>query len=131
MIVRFVNGLLLCLLSVSGVAADQPVAIALHGGAGTIERDRMSAEVEAEYRSFLDSAISEGYRQLQAGEEGLDVVVAIIQRMEDSPLFNAGKGSVYTWDGKHELDASIMHGLVLDAGAVAGRTYCDSRTAEH
>ena len=90
MIVRFVNGLLLCLLSVSGVAADQPVAIALHGGAGTIERDRMSAEVEAEYRSFLDSAISEGYRQLQAGEEGLDVVVAIIQRMEDSPPVQRG-----------------------------------------
>ena len=87
MIVRFANGLLLYLLPLWGVAADQPVAIALHGGAGTIERDRMSTEVEAEYRSFLDSAISEGYRQLQAGEEGLDVVVAIIQRMEDSPLF--------------------------------------------
>ena len=96
MIVRFVNGLLLCLLPLWAVAAEQPVAIALHGGAGTIERDRMSTEVEAEYRSFLDRAISEGYRRLQAGAEGLDVVVAIIQRMEDSPLFNAGKGSVYT-----------------------------------
>ena len=70
MIVRFVNGLLLCLLPLWAVAAEQPVAIALHGGAGTIERDRMSAEVETEYRSFLESAISEGYRQLQAGEEG-------------------------------------------------------------
>ena len=129
MIVRFVNGLLLCLLPLWAVAAEQPVAIALHGGAGTIERDRMSAEVEAEYRSFLDSAISEGYRQLQAGEEGLDVVVAIIQRMEDSPLFNAGKGSVYTWDGKHELDASIMHGAQLDAGAVAGVTTVQSPIA--
>ena len=129
MIVRFFNGLLLCLLPLWGVAADQPVAIALHGGAGTIERDRMSTEVEAEYRSFLDSAISEGYRQLQAGEEGLDVVVAIIQRMEDSPLFNAGKGSVYTWDGKHELDASIMHGAQLNAGAVAGVTTVQSPIA--
>ena len=129
MIVRFVNGLLLCLLPLWGLAAEQPVAIALHGGAGTIERDRMSAEVEAEYRSFLDSAISEGYRQLQAGEEGLDVVVAIIQLMEDSPLFNAGKGSVYTWDGKHELDASIMHGAQLDAGAVAGVTSVQSPIA--
>ena len=71
---RFVSGLLLCLSPLWVVAAEQPVAIALHGGAGTIERDRMSVEVEAEYRSFLDEAISEGYQQLQAGEEGLDVV---------------------------------------------------------
>ncbi len=114
---RFVSGSLLCFLPLWVVAADQPVAIALHGGVGTIERDRMSAEVEAEYRSFLDRAISDGYQQLKAGEDGLDVVMAIIQRMEDSPLFNAGKGSVHTWDGKHELDASIMHGAQLDAGA--------------
>lgn len=129
MIVRFLSGLLLCLSPLWVVAAEQPVAIALHGGAGTIERDRMSVEVEAEYRSFLDEAISEGYQRLQAGDEGLDVVVAIIQRMEDSPLFNAGKGSVYTWDGQHELDASIMHGAQLDAGAVAGVTTVQSPIA--
>ena len=123
---RFVSVLLLCLLPLWVMAADRPVAIALHGGAGTIERDRMSAEVEAEYLSFLDRAISDGYQQLQAGEEGLDVVVAIIQRMEESPLFNAGKGSVYTWDGRHELDASIMHGAHMDAGAVAGVTTVQS-----
>lgn len=117
---RLLSGLFICLFPLWAVATEQPLAIALHGGAGTIERDRMSAEVEAEYRSFLDKAISDGYQQLQAGEQGLDVVVAIIQRMEDSPLFNAGKGSVYTWDGQHELDASIMHGAQLDAGAVAG-----------
>lgn len=117
---RLLGGLFICLFPLWAVATEQPVAIALHGGAGTIDRDRMSAEVEAKYRSFLDKAISDGYQQLQAGEEGLDVVVAIIQRMEDSPLFNAGKGSVYTWDGQHELDASIMHGAQLDAGAVAG-----------
>ena len=122
MIVRFVSSLFLCLLPFGVLAADAPVAIALHGGAGTIERDRMSAEIEAEYRTFLEDSISDGYRRLQAGEEGLDVVVAIIQRMEDSPLFNAGKGSVYTWDGQHELDASIMHGEQMDAGAVAGVT---------
>ena len=126
---RFCGGLLLCLFPVWAVAAGQPVAIALHGGAGTIERDRMSAEVEAEYRSFLDKAISDGYQQLQAGEEGLDVVVAIIQRMEDSPLFNAGKGAVYTWEGQHELDASIMHGALMDAGAVAGVTTVQSPIA--
>ena len=126
---RFFGGLLLCLFPVWAMAVDQPVAIALHGGAGTIERDRMSAEVEAEYRSFLDKAISDGYQQLQAGEEGLDVVVAIIQRMEDSPLFNAGKGAVYTWEGQHELDASIMHGALMDAGAVAGVTTVQSPIA--
>jgi beta-aspartyl-peptidase (threonine type) len=129
MSVRLVSRLLLCLSSLWVVAAEQPVAIALHGGAGTIERDRMSAEVEADYRSFLDRAISDGYHRLQAGEEGLDVVVAIIQRMEDSPLFNAGKGSVYTWDGQHELDASIMHGADMDAGAVAGVTNVQSPIA--
>ena len=126
---RFFGGLLLCLFPVWAVAAGQPVAIALPGGAGTIERDRMSAEVEAEYRSFLDKAISDGYQQLQAGEEGLDVVVAIIQRMEDSPLFNSGKGAVYTWEGQHELDASIMHGALMDAGAVAGVTTVQSPIA--
>ena len=126
---RLLSGLFICLFPLWAVATEQPVAIALHGGAGTIERDRMSAEVEAEYRSFLNKAISDGYQQLQAGEEGLDVVVAIIQRMEDSPLFNAGKGSVYTWDGQHELDASIMHGAKMDAGAVAGVTTVQSPIA--
>jgi beta-aspartyl-peptidase (threonine type) len=126
---RLLSGLFIYLIPLWAVASEQLVAIALHGGAGTIERDRMSAQVEAEYRSFLDEAISDGYQQLQAGEEGLDVVVAIIQRMEDSPLFNAGKGSVYTWDGQHELDASIMHGAKMDAGAVAGVTTVQSPIA--
>ena len=102
-------------------AADEtPVAIALHGGAGTIERGAMSEELEATYRAFLDDAITRGYEQLLEGRSGLDVVVNVIQLMEDSPLFNAGRGAVYTWEGTHELDASIMHGENLDAGAVAG-----------
>ncbi len=102
-------------------AADEtPVAIALHGGAGTIERGAMSEELEATYRAFLDDAITRGYEQLLEGRSGLDVVVNVIQLMEDSPLFNAGHGAVYTWEGTHELDASIMHGEHLDAGAVAG-----------
>ena len=102
-------------------AADEsPVAIALHGGAGTIERGAMSEELEATYRAFLDDAITSGYEQLREGRSGLDVVVTVIQMMEDSPLFNAGRGAVYTWEGTHELDASIMHGKSLDAGAVAG-----------
>ena len=102
-------------------AADEtPVAIALHGGAGTIERGAMSEELEATYRAFLDDAITRGYEQLLEGRSGLDVVVNVIQLMEDSPLFNAGRGAVYNWEGTHELDASIMHGEHLDAGAVAG-----------
>jgi beta-aspartyl-peptidase (threonine type) len=101
-------------------ADDTPVAIALHGGAGTIERSAMSEELEATYRTFLDGAIARGYEQLREGRSGLDVVVNVIQLMEESPLFNAGRGAVYTWEGTHELDASIMHGETLDAGAVAG-----------
>ncbi|MEL0307289.1 MAG: isoaspartyl peptidase/L-asparaginase, partial [Halieaceae bacterium] len=101
-------------------AAEPPVAIGIHGGAGTIERDAMSAEMEATYLEFLDRAITAGYEQLSRGEPGLDVVVNVIQLMEDSPLFNAGHGAVYTWDGTHEFDASIMHGAKRDAGAVAG-----------
>jgi len=101
-------------------ANETPVAIALHGGAGTIERGAMSEELEATYRAFLDDAITRGYEELREGRSGLDVVVSVIQMMEDSPLFNAGRGAVYTWEGTHELDASIMHGDNLDAGAVAG-----------
>ena len=111
-------------------AADEtPVAIALHGGAGTIERGAMSEELEATYRAFLNDAIIRGYEQLREGRAGLDVVVNVIQLMEDSPLFNAGRGAVYTWEGTHELDASIMHGENRDAGAVAGVSTVESPIA--
>ena len=107
-------------ISIMSFAAEPPVAIGIHGGAGTIEREAMSAELEATYREFLDRTITAGHEQLRRGHSGLDVVVSVVQLMEDSPLFNAGRGAVYTWDGTHELDASIMHGETLDAGAVAG-----------
>ena len=107
-------------ISMMPAADETRVAIAMHGGAGTIERNGMSEELEATYRAFLNDAITRGYEQLREGRSGLDVVVNVIQLMEDSPLFNAGRGAVYTWDGTHELDASIMHGETLDAGAVAG-----------
>lgn len=119
---RWLATLTVALVTLPVSAEDSRVAIALHGGAGTIERARMTEEQAREYRRFLDAAIEEGYRQLKSGKPGLDVVVDIIQRMEVSTLFNAGRGSVYTWEGQHELDASIMHGLELDAGAVAGVT---------
>ena len=102
------------------LASESPVAIALHGGAGTIERSAMSEKLEATYRAFLNDAVARGYEQPREGRLGLDVVVNVIQLMEDSPLFNAGRGAVYTWEGTHELDVSIMHGETLDAGAVAG-----------
>ena len=107
-------------ISMMSAADETPIAIALHGGAGTIERGAMSEDLEATYRAFLDDAITRGYEQLREGRSGVDVVVNVIQLMEDSPLFNAGRGAVYTWEGTHELDASIMHGENLDAGAVAG-----------
>ena len=116
-------------ISMMSAAHETPVAIALHGGAGTIERGVMSEELEATYRTFLDDAITLGYEQLLEGRPGLDVVVNVIQLMEDSPLFNAGRGAVYTWQGTHELDASIMHGENLDAGAVAGVSTVESPIA--
>ena len=116
-------------ISMMSAAHETPVAIALHGGAGTIERGVMSEELEATYRTFLDDAITLGYEQLLEGRPGLDVVVNVVQLMEDSPLFNAGRGAVYTWQGTHELDASIMHGENLDAGAVAGVSTVESPIA--
>ena len=88
--------LAMCLSMVSTmvVAESSPVAIALHGGAGTIERGKMSAELEATYRVFLEAAITDGHRQLEAGHPGLDVVVTVIQKMEDSPhVMLAAKGA--------------------------------------
>ena len=110
------------LATTAAVAEDPAVAIAIHGGAGTLERQEMNAERAAQYRQLLDELVADGHEQLKQGQPGLDVVVSVIQRMEESPLFNAGRGAVLTWEGDHELDASIMHGGTLDAGAVAGVT---------
>ena len=109
----------LCLL-MSAVYADGPVSIALHGGAGTITRAQMTPEQEAAYRVALDEAVSLGYQRLSEGVRGDLVVVEVLQKLEDSPLFNAGIGAVMTWEGMHELDASIMNGATHQAGAVAG-----------
>ncbi|MGE0443809.1 MAG: isoaspartyl peptidase/L-asparaginase family protein [Vicinamibacterales bacterium] len=94
----------------------------MHGGAGTILRERMSAEVEQQYRAALTEALQAGHRALADGGSGLDAVVAAITILEDSPLFNAGRGAVFTADGVNSLDASIMDGASLRAGAVAGVT---------
>ncbi|MED5523919.1 MAG: isoaspartyl peptidase/L-asparaginase [Pseudomonadota bacterium] len=102
-------------------AADKPpIAIAIHGGAGTITRANLSPDQEKAYHAKLTQALNAGYAVLDKGGSSLDAVQAAIMVMEDSPLFNAGKGAVYNWDGEHELDASIMDGKTLNAGAVAG-----------
>ena len=92
----------------------------IHGGAGVINRASMKPEREKEYRAKLEEALLTGYRLLQEGKPGLDAVEAAIRILEDSPIFNAGKGSVLTSDGRTELDSSIMNGRTLAAGAVAG-----------
>jgi len=92
----------------------------IHGGAGVIRRGSLSPEREKEYRAKLEEALMAGYRALQAGKSSLDAVEIAIRILEDSPLFNAGRGAVFTADGKNELDASIMNGKTLAAGAVAG-----------
>ena len=92
----------------------------LHGGAGVIRRGSLTPEKEKAYRAKLEEAVMAGYKALQAGKSGLDAVEIAIRILEDSPLFNAGKGAVFTHDGKNELDSSIMDGKTLAAGAVAG-----------
>jgi len=95
-------------------------AIAIHGGAGTILRSSMTAEKEKDYRQALHDAITVGEEVLKQGGISLDAVEAAIRSLEDNSLFNAGRGSVFTHDGKNEMDASIMNGADLMAGAVSG-----------
>lgn len=98
----------------------KPVAIVIHGGAGTIRRETMTPEREKAYREALEQALKTGYSILKKGGTSLDAVEATIRVMEDSPLFNAGKGAVFTAEGTNELDAAIMDGATLKAGSVAG-----------
>lgn len=100
--------------------ALRPFGFVIHGGAGTIDRSRMTPERAAAYRAALTQALTAGFEVLRRGGPGLDAVVAAITLLEDSPLFNAGKGAVFTSEGTNELDASIMDGRTLKAGAVAG-----------
>ena len=96
--------------------------IAIHGGAGTLPRAEMSADAERRYRAGLKEAIDAGFAALQAGGTSMDAVTRAVVLLEDNPLFNAGKGAVFTLDGRNELDASIMDGSTLKAGAVCGVT---------
>ncbi|MDZ7684461.1 MAG: isoaspartyl peptidase/L-asparaginase [Gammaproteobacteria bacterium] len=121
---------LLLILLLAGIATVQarvadmarPVAIVIHGGAGTILRENLTAEIEAAYREKLSEAVRAGHDVLEAGGSSREAVIAAIRVMEDSPLFNAGKGAVFTHEEKVELDASIMEGRTLNAGAITGVT---------
>lgn len=100
---------------------DSPrIGFVIHGGAGVIRRGNLSPEREKLYRAKLREAVLAGYSVLKQGKSGLDAVEVAVRILEDSPLFNAGKGSVFTADGKNELDAAVMDGKTLNAGAVAG-----------
>ena len=95
-------------------------AIVIHGGAGVMSEEKMTTEQQSAYKSKLNEALELGNKMLKEGATAVDVVVKVINILEDSPLFNAGKGAVFTNDEKVELDASIMEGKTLNAGAVAG-----------
>lgn len=95
-------------------------AMVIHGGAGTILKSKMTPEKEVAYKAALKEALETGYKIIQDGKSSLDAVEATIHVLEDCPLFNAGKGAVFTHNGKNEMDASIMNGENLMAGAVAG-----------
>ena len=100
---------------------DRPEwALVVHGGAGVIERGAMTPETEAAYRAAMDRTLETGSEVLAAGGSSLDAVEAVIRELEDDPMFNSGRGAVFTSSGRNELDSSIMDGATLNAGAVAG-----------
>ncbi len=123
---KFLSIAILCALwfvAAPACATDTPSwSLVIHGGAGTFLRENLDAETEADYRTKLTEALDAGAEILATGGTSLDAVEATINVMEDSPLFNAGKGAVFTEAGVNEMDASIMDGSDLNAGAVAGVT---------
>lgn len=115
----------LALMTQPALAQDAPQgpprwSLAIHGGAGTLDPAQMTPEKRVQYEAALQAALDAGAKVLAAGGAAMDAVKAAIVILEDSPLFNAGKGAVFTWDGTNELDASIMDGRDRSAGAVAG-----------
>src|SRR5438046_9087774 len=100
-------------------AKETKVGLVVHGGAGTMERNKMTPEREREYRAGIENALRAGWDILQHGGSSLDATEAAVRTFEDDPLFNAGKGSVFSAAGTNEMDAAIMDGKTLKAGAVA------------
>ena len=97
----------------------QKIALAVHGGAGTILKSSMTTELEKAYKAALEESLQKGYEILKNGGTSLDAVELSVRVLEDCPLYNAGRGSVFTADGRNELDASIMYGKDLSAGGIA------------
>ncbi|MAP55608.1 MAG: beta-aspartyl-peptidase [Altibacter sp.] len=95
------------------------ISIAIHGGAGTLVKGQMTSEKEAAYKTALDTALEAGYAVLREGGTAVDAVEIAVRLLEDSPLFNAGRGAVFTAEGTHEMDAAIMEGKERKAGAVS------------
>jgi beta-aspartyl-peptidase (threonine type) len=131
------SSLLICILTLFSCKTDkksaadhskgasgpkQEWAIVIHGGAGGMTKEDLTPELDKEYRASLQIALSTGKKILSEGGSALDAVEQTIRTMEDNPLFNAGKGAVFTHEGRNELDAAIMDGSNLGAGAVAGVT---------
>ncbi len=112
--------IIVCLLILAVCQAQKKYVMVIHGGAGTITKESMTLEKEKAYREKLSEALKAGYSEILKGKSAVEAVQAAIVIMEDSPLFNAGKGAVFTHDGVNELDASIMYGKDQSAGAVAG-----------
>ena len=110
------------LLFIAMTAQAKPIAIVVHGGAGRIDRNALTPERERLYHATLEQSLRAGHAILKRGGSALDAVEVAIVVMEDAPVFNAGKGAVFTAEGKNELDASIMDGRALQAGAVGGVT---------
>lgn len=102
--------------------SNAPIHLIIHGGAGAIDRKRLTVEREQAFRQILSESLNTGHAVLKAGGNSIDAVIAAIVVLEDSPLFNAGKGAVFSHEGRNELDASIMDGVTRMAGAVAGVT---------
>jgi beta-aspartyl-peptidase (threonine type) len=125
---RFLLPLLISIAACAFAKAAEPPAssgvwtLAIHGGAGVIERGSLSPDLERAYRASMLTAMDAGARILREGGSSLDAVEAVVRLLEDDPLFNAGRGAVFTADGRNELDASIMDGATRRAGAVAGVT---------
>lgn len=118
----FLLPVLLMSLSLQAQKNKQKITLVIHGGAGTILKENMTPEKEVAYQQKLEEALSKGYAVLENGGTSLEAIVSAIKIMEDSPLFNAGKGAVFTNEGRNEMDASIMDGNTNMAGAVAGVT---------